>query len=67
MVHCRSLREGFRIGFNYGAHLKLAESNMDSALKHPEVMAEYLEKENRLGMILGPFTLSAELPRTDLG
>ncbi len=36
---------------------------MDSALKHPEVMAEYLEKENRLGRILGPFTSSAELPR----
>ena len=36
---------------------------MESALQHPEVVTEYLQKECALGQMLGPFPTSAELPQ----
>ncbi len=49
------LREGFRVGFKYGAVDKVsARSNMQSAIENPRVVDEYLGKEVRLGRVAGP-------------
>ena len=36
---------------------------MESALQHPEVVTEYLQKECTLGQMLGLFPTSVELPQ----
>lgn len=55
----RSIRDGFRIGFNYGRHsLRSSSGNMQSARDHPEVVNEYLAQECMEGRVRGP--LSAE-------
>ena len=52
---CDGLRFGFRIG-------KSASSNMLSASTHPKVVSDYIDKELRLGRMLGPFDLTRDLP-----
>ena len=59
---CEGLRSGFRIGFDYGSPLKPATANMQSALLHPGVISEYLQKELTLGRMLGPFGNREALP-----
>ncbi len=59
---CRGLREGFRIGFKREVRLKSTNRNMESALQHPEVVTEYIEKECALGRMLGPFPTTEGLP-----
>lgn len=56
------LRYGFRIGFDRRAHLRSAQSNMESAGLHPEVISKYLETELSLNRMLGPFQDYSELP-----
>ena len=58
----QGFRQGFRIGFNHKAALKSAEKNLLSADHHPEVIAEYLQNEKRLGRMLGPFPVDMQLP-----
>lgn len=55
------LQEGFRIGFKWGSPLRSARSNMHSACQHPQIITEYLQKEQSLGRMLGPFK-TAEVP-----
>ena len=50
------LRHGFRIGFNHSSLLRSAATNMESARQHPEIISDYLAKEQSLGRMLGPFT-----------
>lgn len=46
---------GFRVGFQYGRKQCIrAESNMQSARQHPEVIDAYLAAEVRAGRVLGP-------------
>ena len=49
------LRQGFRVGFQYGSPLKSVASNMDSTRLHPEVITQYIADERRWGRMLGPF------------
>ncbi len=56
------LANGFRIGFQRGFPLKHAKKNMPSAQLHPEVITAYLEKEQSLGRMLGPFPPGEPLP-----
>ena len=52
----QGIREGFRIGYNYGAHqCKKAKDNMRSAMEHPQVVHNYIARECAEGRILGPF------------
>ena len=50
------LRNGFRIGFNHSSPLCSAAKNMEPAHQHPEIILDYLTKEQSLGCMLGPFT-----------
>ena len=51
----RGLRLGFRIGFQHGKGMcTSAKSNMLSANQNPGVVDEYLQKEVRLGRVIGP-------------
>ena len=51
------LRERFHIGFETSSvTLRLASSNMRSALVHPSVIDAYLETEVSHGRVAGPFT-----------
>ena len=50
------LRHGFRIGFNHSSLLRSAATNMESARQHPEIISDYLAKEQSLGRMLGLFT-----------
>ena len=50
------LRHGFRIGFNHSSLLRSAATNMESAHQHPEIISDYLAKEQSLGRMLGSFT-----------
>ena len=59
---CNGLRFGFRIGFQYGAPLKSASSNMPSAIQHPTVVTNYLHEELSRGRMLGPFHSLHGLP-----
>ena len=52
---CAGLRQGFRIGYKRGRKLKSAVANLGSAVEHPKVITEYLQKELGLGRMLGPF------------
>ena len=54
----RGFQEGFRIGFHRPAPLQSASRNMLSALQHPEVVREYLEKECSMNRMLGPYSRS---------
>ena len=53
------LTRGFRIGFQHGAPFRSAHDNLESA---PEMIRAYLEKECRLGCMLGPFDTVDHLP-----
>ena len=53
------LQAGFRIGFRRPSPLQSASRNMRSALLHPEVVREYLQKECARLRMLGPFPPSA--------
>ena len=55
----RGLRDGFRIGFCRTANLRSATRNMPSAVLHPIVINDYIEKERSLGRMLGPFPVSS--------
>ena len=49
------LQDGFRIGFDYQGHkCRSSRENMRSAMEHPEVVQEYIEKECIAGRLLGP-------------
>ena len=54
----KGLREGFRIGFHRPAPLQSAPCNMRSALQHPDVVQEYLERECARNRMLGPYSRS---------
>ena len=45
----RGLTEGFRIGFERGAHLVPTRRNRSSAYERPDVISEYLAREVDLG------------------
>ena len=61
-IHSGGLTHGFRIGLQRGAPLRSAHDNLESARQHPEVIRAYLEKECRLGRMLGPFDTVDHLP-----
>ena len=49
------LREGFRIGFDYGSsRLSSAKRNLSSASSHTAVIDKYLAKEKARGRLVGP-------------
>ncbi len=54
----RGLQEGFRIGYSRCTPLQSAQVNMQSAREHPEIIADYIQKELSLGRLLGPLTPS---------
>ena len=60
------LCHGFRIGFNRAHPLRSATANMDSAQQHPDVIGEYLAKEQSLGRLLGPFAQSVSMPELQI-
>ena len=49
---CNGLQFGFRIGFAYGAPLRSASTNMESARQYPAIISDYLRKELSLGRML---------------
>ena len=58
LVHLflQGIANGFRIGFASDAtDLKPARRNMRSAMLHPEVVDQYLEKEVQEHRVVGPF------------
>lgn len=58
----RGMTEGFRIGFQYQSSKCISsKANMLSATQNPEVVDKYLEKEIRLGRVIGPMEVG-ELP-----
>ena len=51
----QGLQQGFRVGFQYGrCHCTGTSANMQSAVRQPEVIDEYLAREVRLGRVMGP-------------
>lgn len=54
----RGLREGFRVGFQWGAPLRSATANMPSSLLQPDVIEEYISKELSRGRMIGPLPLT---------
>ena len=53
------LAQGFHIGCNRAkVQCVQAKNNMQSALLHPSVVEDYLQKEVALGRVIGPFSLS---------
>ena len=50
----RGIREGFRVGFDYGRSCSGAARNMASARTHAHVVREYLAEECPKGRVLGP-------------
>ena len=51
------LEHGFRIGFDKrNTRLRSARANTQSALLHPTVVTEYLQKEISLGRMIGPIS-----------
>jgi len=51
----RGMQDGFRVGFHYGLlSCSSAGANMKSASDNPSVIDEYLDKEVKLGRVLGP-------------
>lgn len=63
---CRGIREGFRIGYRPCSALKPAQANMKSAMEHPDIVTEYLDRECRLGRMLGPFKPATHLPQLQI-
>ena len=54
-LHIQGLQQGFRVGFQYGrCHCTGASANMQSVVRQPEVIGEYLAREVRLGRVMGP-------------
>ena len=51
----RGIEKGFHIGINPAVSLKSATRNMQSALQHPEIIDDYLQKELLQEQIRGPF------------
>ena len=52
----QGIAAGFRIGYNPPSEsLKPSKRNMQSALQHPEVVDEYLAKEQQARRVRGPF------------
>ena len=47
----QSLRDGFRLGFNYSTSLKSATGNVAAALLNPQVIDNYLQSEVQTGRI----------------
>ncbi len=62
----RYICQGLRHGFRHESPLKPAAGNMESARLHPEVVSEYLQKESRLGRMLGPFMESELVPQSQV-
>ena len=52
---CTGIREGFRVGFQYGSPLRPATGNTPSATHHPDVVSRYIADEVARGRMLGPF------------
>ena len=52
------LQQGFSIGADPTVQLRSAPKNLQSALKNPEVVDDYLSQETASGNILGPFEVS---------
>ena len=52
----QSLRDGFRLGFNYSTSLKSATGNVALALLNPQVIDNYLQSEVQTGRVAGPFS-----------
>ena len=53
------LAQGFRVGFDRTkVQCVQAKNNMQSALQHPSVVEEYLQKEVALGRVIGPVPLT---------
>lgn len=50
-------QSGFRIGLSPGTQLQLAQSNMQSAREHPQIIDDFLLKEGTTGRILAPHTM----------
>ncbi len=51
----RGILQGFRIGFRYGeCTCTCASANMQSVVVRPRVIDDYLEKDVRLGRVMGP-------------
>ncbi len=53
------LRDGFKIGFDYGRSLKSVRRNMSSVLQHPQAIRDYLAEECAAGRIVGPLPRDA--------
>ena len=53
------LQRGFRIGADPTVQLRSAKKNMQSALKNPKVVDDYLAHETTVSNILGPFGMGA--------
>jgi len=49
------IREGFRVGFDYGRKCTGAHRNMRSATQNPKVVSDYLLTECSAGRVVGPF------------
>ncbi len=54
----RGLGEGFRTGFQWGAPLESAASNMLSTRLRPGLIEEYISKESGKGRMIGPLPMS---------
>ncbi len=54
----RGLGEGFRTGFQWGAPLESATSNMLSTRLRPGLIEEYISKELGKGRMIGPLPMS---------
>lgn len=52
------IKHGFRVGFDYTRTLASTRSNMKSALEHPEVVSEYLQREKAMDRMV---TIPAEV------
>ena len=54
----RGIREGLQIGVDPTASFVLANRNMSSTFKNPQVFEDYLSKQATAGNIFGPFSPS---------
>ena len=59
----QGIHYGFQIGFDYNQRPQLRSKarNMGSAYEHPEVVAQYLAEECRLGRVAGPISVLSSL------
>ena len=49
----KGIENGFKVGFDYAHPLTTSARNMTSAINHPSVVHEYLDKECVEGRVLG--------------